>query len=210
MTAIKSRLEPLNTLGSDVLRAGVRVYRLLWPDAPLVRRISDLAPVLGGAEERFRAWRSSSARAGADQALQFVLSWYETIKLEKVQALREGSAWTSDPARIAERLGAADFMANYADTSVLDDGRIYSDAEEEEEEAPREEEGSSDSANADDGEDNDDEEEEVAAPEAPQAAAVDVAMAEASHASAGAAPDAATTSASASLAVDPQTSNPAA
>ena len=112
LMAIKSRLEPLNTLGGDVLCAGVRVYRLLWPDALLVRRISDLAAVLGGAEERFRAWRSSSARAGADQALHFVLSWYETIKLEKVQALREGSAWTSDPARVVERLGATDFMAN--------------------------------------------------------------------------------------------------
>ena len=146
-----------------------------------------------------------------------MLSWYETIKLEKVQALREGSAWTSDPARIAERLGAADFMANYGDTSVLDDGRIYSDAEEEEEEAPREEEGSSDSAAADDGSDDVGEEAEVTAPEAtatgaPQAAADaagDTVVTEAANASAEAASDAAITSASPSLAVDPQTSNPA-
>ena len=200
--------------------------RLLWPDAPLVRRISDLAAVLGGAEETFRAWRSSSARAGADQALQFVLSWYETVKLEKLQYLHEGSEWTSNPERIAERQSTTDFMANYADTSVLDDGCIYSDAEEEEEALSREEEGSSDSAAAGDGsgEDNNDEEDEVATPEAaapkaPQAAAAataDVvmteaanALAEAANASAGTASDAATTSASASLAVDPQTSNPA-
>ena len=116
LTAIRSRLEPLNTLGCEVLHAGVRVYRLLWPDAPLVRRISDLGAVLAGAEERFRAWRSSSARVGADQALQFVLSWYETVKLEKLQYQREGSEWISDPVRIAERQSAADFMANYMDT----------------------------------------------------------------------------------------------
>ena len=222
LTAIRSRLEPLNLLGSDVLRAGVKMYRLLWPDAPLVRRISDLAYVLGGAEERFRAWRSSSARAGADQALQFVLSWYETIELEKVQFQREGSEWLSNPERIAKRLSAADHMANYAETSVLDDGRIYSDAEEEEEAPPREEAGSSDSAATDDGSDGDSdaEEEEVVAPDAaaPKAsdAAVDTVMTEAANASAkttnasaAAASDATTTSASAGLAVDPQTSNPA-
>ena len=149
------------------------------------------------------------------------------MKLDKLQYQREGSEWLSDPVRIAERQGAADFMANYADTSVLDGGRIYSDAEEEEEdEAPprEEEEGSSDSAAADDGSDDVGEEAEVTAPEAtatgaPRAAA-DVAgntvvteaanaSAEAVHAPAEAASDAATTSASASLAVDPQTSNPA-
>ena len=95
---ITVRISPLNTLGTEVLIAGLKVYRLLWPDAPSVRRISDLGAILGGAEARFHAWRSSSARAGADQALQFVLSWYETIKLDKVRALRKGSDWTSDPA----------------------------------------------------------------------------------------------------------------
>ena len=210
-------------MGNEVLRAGVKMYRLLWPDAPLVRRISDLAYVLGGAEERFRAWRSSSARAGADQALQFVLSWYETIELEKVQFHREGSEWLSNPERIAKRLSAADHMANYAETSVLDDGRIYSDAEEEEEAPPREEAGSSDSAAAGyaSEEDSDAEEEEVAAPEAaaPKApeAAVDTVMTEAATASAATATastapasDVGTTSASAEPSADPQTSNLAA
>ena len=53
LTAIKSRFKPLNTLGNQVLRAGVRVYCLLWPDVPSVHRISDLGAILGGAEERF-------------------------------------------------------------------------------------------------------------------------------------------------------------
>ena len=125
----------------------------------------------GGAEARFCAWRSSSARAGADQTLQFVLSWYETIKLDKVRALREDFEWSSDPARIAEREETADFMAAYADTSFLHPRRVYSDVEEEEEgQEAQEEEGSSDSAAADDDSGEDDEEddgEEVAAPEAP-------------------------------------------
>ena len=131
------------------------MYRLLWPDAPSVRTIVDLGAILGGAEARFHAWRSSSARAGADQALQFVLSWYETIKLDKVHALREGSEWTSNPVLIAERQEAADFMAAYADTLVLNTRRVYSDVEKEEE-APAEEEGSSDSAAADSGSGEDD------------------------------------------------------
>ena len=155
----------------------------------------------------------------ADQALQFVLSWYETIKLDRVRALREGSEWTSNPVRIDERLEAAQFMAAYADTLVLDTGRVYTDveSEEEEEEAPAEEEGSSDSTAAGDGsgEDEDDEDKEVAVPEAaapevPQATAgADVVMAEAANTSAEAAPDAANASASANPAADPQTSNPA-
>ena len=138
-----------------------------------------------------------------------MLSWYETIKLDKARALREGSKWTSDPAKIDEREEAANFMAAYADTSFLDAGRAYTDAEEEEEEAPREEEGSSDSAAADDdsGDDEDDDDEEVAAPEAPApevpqaGAGADVDMADpaadAANTSAGAIPDAANASANA-------------
>ena len=72
----------------------------------------------------------SSARAGADQALTFVLSWYESIDLRALQSLRSDSKWTSDPTLIQSRKEAASFMATYAQTQSLTPGPVYSDDEE--------------------------------------------------------------------------------
>ena len=91
------------------------------------------------AETRLREWRSSLARAGVDQALTFVLSWYESIDLRALQSLRSDSKWTSDPTLIQSRKEAAAFMANYAQTQYFIPGPVYSDGEDEEDDDEAEE-----------------------------------------------------------------------
>ena len=84
--------------------------------------------MLKGTKERLQLWRSSSARAGADAALAFIMSWHKDVELEKIETLRKGAAWTTDPALIAKRQTAANYMAQYANTSLLDhDAEVYLD-----------------------------------------------------------------------------------
>ena len=144
LTALNARISPLKAIGMDLLDAGIRAYRALWPGSEPLATIEELSKCLSGAETRVREWRSSAARAGADQALTFVLSWYEDIKLEAVRALRCKSIWTSDPELIDRRKEAASFMAGYADTRHFIPGPAYSDDEDD---------------SSDDEEEDDDEEE---------------------------------------------------
>ena len=59
-----------------------------------------------------------------------IMSWHEDIKLEKIQSLREGGIWNTDPALVQIQEEAANFMAKFADTAALDlNGDVYSDDE---------------------------------------------------------------------------------
>ena len=132
LTALEARISPLKTIGTDLLTAGIRVYNSLWPDCEAPASVTELSKCLLATEERLREWRSSSARAGADQALTFVLSWYEEIDLNVLQSLRSDSKWTSDSALIQRRKDAAFSMASYAETLNFIAGPVYSDGEDEE------------------------------------------------------------------------------
>ena len=151
----------------DLLDSGIRAYRALWPGSQAPVSIEELSKCLSGAETRVREWRSSAARAGADQALTFVLSWYEAINLDAVRSLYQGSKWTSDLTLIASRKEAASFMAGYAPTRNFFPGPAYSEDEEDDE---HDEEG-------DDEEDDVDEEIEVEDPDTATAGAAGTATA---------------------------------
>ena len=127
--AIKARIHPLKTIGSELLDAGVSAFRALWPLADAPNTTPELAAKLREAEQRLREWRSSSARAGADAALKFIMTWCEKIDLEKMDTLRRGSPWSSDPILIKRREKMAAFFAGYANTKHLSEGDTYSDAE---------------------------------------------------------------------------------
>ena len=165
LTALNARISPLKSIGTELLDAGIRVYRALWPNSVTPVSISELSKCLLAAETRLREWRSSSARAGADQALTFVLSWYESINLDAVRSLRQGSKWTSDPTLIASRKEAASFMASYAPTRHFLPGPAYSEDEEDDE----------DDEEGEDEEDDVDEEIEVEAPDTATAGATETA-----------------------------------
>ena len=113
------------------MAAGIKACRALYPDNPDVSSLEERVDMLKGAKDRLQLWRSSSARAGADAALTFIMSWYEDIKLGQIRTLREGGIWSTKPELIAIREQAANFMASYANTSLLDaNAEAYSDGEE--------------------------------------------------------------------------------
>ena len=97
LKALHARLSPLHNIVIDLLNAAIRAYGVLWPDSGAPKSVAELASCLQASEDRLREWRSSSDRAGADEALTYVLSWYEGIDLDVLQTLRSNSKWTTDP-----------------------------------------------------------------------------------------------------------------
>jgi len=148
LVALNARIGPLRAIGTSLVDAAIQVHRTLWPKVQPPTSIDELATKLKGAEARLREWRSSSARAGADQALVFVLSWYEEIEIGTVTSLRKGSPWNTTPAGIEKRQAAADLFASYADTRTFNEGRAYSEDEESSDE--EEESGEENSEGSDD------------------------------------------------------------
>ena len=67
------------------------------------------------AEDRLAEWRQSATRVGADEALAWVLSWYETIDLANIKGVREGSRWVEDPEWVKRRQETAYSFIQYAD-----------------------------------------------------------------------------------------------
>ena len=135
ITALKARIAPLKDSHIDLLNASLKAHRILFPESRQVRSAEELIKDLDQTKSRLQQWRSSSARAGADAALIFIMSWYELIDLAKVRSLREGSSWAKDPDRIKIREEGANFMAEFANTKHLDlEAPVYTDGEETEEE----------------------------------------------------------------------------
>ena len=85
-------------------------------------------------EERINEWRESAARVGADEALSFILSWYEGIKLEALQTMRTGSKWTTDPDLIKRRQETANSFIPYANVHTFVEGPDDGEENEEEDE----------------------------------------------------------------------------
>jgi hypothetical protein len=69
---------------------------------------------------RVDVWKESAARAGAAQALEFVLSWYPGVKLDQLEHLREGGLVGLDEAKLRQR---ARTIVECANTSLLFDTR---------------------------------------------------------------------------------------
>jgi hypothetical protein len=67
---------------------------------------------------RVDVWKESVARAGAAQALEFMLSWYSGVNLDQLEHLREGGLAGLDEAKLRQHARA---IAECADTRVLFD-----------------------------------------------------------------------------------------
>lgn len=118
-----------------MLDAGIRTFSALWPGVEALTSIEELAKHLMTSEERLCEWWESAARVGADEALSFVLSWYEGIKLEALQTMRVGSKWTTDPDLIKRRQETASSFIPYANIHTFVEGpEIPDDGEENDEE----------------------------------------------------------------------------
>lgn len=161
MVAMAARVAQMKVLGIDLPLSAIKVFKALWPDVAMPKTVKGLCNWLDGAEVRLSQWRESAGRAGADMALQFILSWYEEIDFASISNLRDGSHILNDPAIKLKRQAKAYEMAFYA--PVHD---FIPDPEEEKEgaevEAEGEEEGSEGST-----EDSDEELDEEFEAEAP-------------------------------------------
>nr|XP_051221708.1 uncharacterized protein LOC127339958 [Lolium perenne] len=86
------------------------------------------------APDRFLDWKESAARAGADMALSFVLSWYDEVNLDQLECRRadveEGLSAENKTARLARACAIADFVDKRV---FIEDPNPPSDDEEEEE-----------------------------------------------------------------------------
>jgi hypothetical protein len=72
--------------------------------------VGDLINWLAHAPSHVDEWRASTARAGAETALSFVLSWYDEEKLSQLGAHRDGASLP-----IEEPRSRAIALARYAD-----------------------------------------------------------------------------------------------
>jgi hypothetical protein len=114
----KGRLHPAAKLGKDLHEALVSVFETLWPGRAAPGGIRALLQWVLHTSNRLDIWKESAARAGAQQALEFVLSWYPGVNLDQLEILREGGLAGLDKAKLRQRACA---IAECAETDVLFD-----------------------------------------------------------------------------------------
>jgi hypothetical protein len=119
---VKGRLHPVAELGGDLCQAIVSVFKALWLGRAVPDDIKTLLKWIPLVSNRVDVWKESAARAGAAQALEFVLSWYSGVNLDQLEHLGEGGLVGLDEAKLRQR---ARTIAECADTRVLyDPGRV--------------------------------------------------------------------------------------
>ena len=91
IAAAEARLRVLGTQMERLSRAGTTMTAALWPDSVHPRSFSRLACWLEMGPDRLSHWRVSTARAGAEMALQITLSWHPDLQLDVLMGQRAGS-----------------------------------------------------------------------------------------------------------------------
>ena len=99
--------------------AAIKALKCLWPKEPVPDNVSSIADRLLDTGKRLSEWRHSAARAGADTALRFVCSWYESLDLSTLSTMRGNAPTDTDPAKTAARRDRAYRIACYAPTSTF-------------------------------------------------------------------------------------------
>jgi hypothetical protein len=118
MALVKGQLHLVAELGGDLRKAVVSIFKALWPRRAVPDDIKTLLKWILLVSNRVDVWKESAARAGAAQALEFMLSWYSGINLDQLEHLREGGLVGLDESKLRQR---ARTIAECADTSVLYD-----------------------------------------------------------------------------------------
>jgi hypothetical protein len=114
----KGRLHPVAKLSKDLHEALVSIFETLWPGRAVPSEIQALLQWVLLASNRLDVWKESAARAGAQQAPEFVLSWYPGINLDQLESLREGGLAGLDKAKLRQRACA---IAECAETDAFFD-----------------------------------------------------------------------------------------
>ena len=150
MAALRALAKPMKVFGKDLCQAAIKCYKALWPDEELPNQTQTLTDRLSDCLFRLCEWRESAARVGSDQALTFVMSWYENIELGKFIHLRGDSKWILNPECVEQRKRTAYSFVQYAnihqfreDPYAIPEPAQEEEEEEEESEGDEDEEGGS-------------------------------------------------------------------
>ena len=139
LVALQARVDPMKVIGVDIFQAAIEMVKALWPEDKLPLPPSEIAERLRDGPERLDEWRASAGRVGADEALSYVLSWFEGIPLARLKHMRDGSKYEKDPELKRQRQKLAYSYIEYADVHSFCD-----DIEDSEDEAEEERSGESD------------------------------------------------------------------
>jgi hypothetical protein len=118
MASIKDRLQPVAALGLQLRDAAASVFKILWPGRAEPDTIDRLLQWMMFVSNRVDVWKESPARAGAEQALSSVLSWYQGIDLDQLEHLRKDGLGSVDSAKLRHRVCA---IAECTDTDTFFD-----------------------------------------------------------------------------------------
>jgi hypothetical protein len=118
MASIKGQLQPAAKLWSQLRGAIASVFRALWPGQAEPDNVDRLLLWMSFVSNWVDVSKEFVARAGAEHALSFVLSWYQGISLDQLEHLREDGLSGVDLVKLHQRFCA---IAECADTDVLFD-----------------------------------------------------------------------------------------
>ncbi|KAK1686252.1 hypothetical protein QYE76_047100 [Lolium multiflorum] len=155
LVALAARISHMRAVDRHLVELperAMQIFKVRWPGEAIPANLTLLSDRLEGACRRFREWKCSAARAGADAALRVACSWYEELDLDALHSLRGDAPTDTDPVLTAKRKDRAYRVAQFASTSTF----IPPPADIRDEVTDEEEEGS--------GEDEEEDAEEGAAP----------------------------------------------
>jgi hypothetical protein len=114
-----ARITPMTMLGLELRLAAEELYRMLWPTETLPGELANLVKWLETAPDRLLDWKESTARASAEMALSFVMSWYEEVDLDQLESHRAGVEDTLSAETKTCWLARACAIADYANKSTF-------------------------------------------------------------------------------------------
>jgi hypothetical protein len=124
----KGRLHPVAKLGRDLHEAIVSVFETLWLGRAVPGEIQALLQWIPLMPNRLDIWKESVAQADAEQALEFMLSWYPGINLDQLENLHEGGLASLDKVKLHQHAcvivecAEADVLFNAGDSDKSLDG----------------------------------------------------------------------------------------
>jgi hypothetical protein len=113
LAAMHAQITPITMLGHELRLAAEELYRLLWPTETLPGELANLVKSLNTTPDRLLDWKESAARAAANAALSFMLSWYNELSLDQLRFLRAGVESSVSVDEKMRRLSRACTIADY-------------------------------------------------------------------------------------------------
>jgi hypothetical protein len=117
LVALAARISHMRALDRHLVELperAMQIFKVMWPGEAVPANLTLLSDCLKDACQRFREWKWSSVRAGADAALRVACSWYEDLDLDALHSLCGDAPTDKDPALTAKRQDRAHRIAEFA------------------------------------------------------------------------------------------------